>query len=58
MVYQQHLRFIQSKGLQKDPVELLGLNLSKQIKEWQDAGDRIVIVMDLNDHPLHNNLYN
>ncbi len=57
-VYQQHLRYIQSKRLQKDPVELFDFNLSKQIKEWQDAGDRMVLVMDLNSHPLHNNLYN
>ena len=33
-VYQQHLRYIQSKGLQSNPVELFDLNLSKQIKEW------------------------
>jgi hypothetical protein len=39
-------------------VELFDLDLSKQIKEWWDAGDRIVLVMDLNGHPLHNNLYN
>ncbi len=57
-VYQQHLRYIQSKGSQKDPVELFDLDLSKQIKEWRDTGDRIVLVMDLNGHPLHNNLYN
>ncbi len=56
-MYQQHVRYIQSKGLQKDPVELFDLDLSKQIKEWQDAGDRAVLVMDLNGHPLHNNLY-
>jgi hypothetical protein len=56
-VYQQHLRYIQSKGLQKDPVELFDRDLSKQIKEWQDAGERIVLAMDLNGHPLHNNLY-
>ncbi len=57
-VYQQHLRYIQSKGSQKDPVELFDLDLSKQIKEWRDTGDRIVLVMDLNGHPPHNNLYN
>ncbi len=57
-VYQQHLRYIQSKGLQKDPVELFNRDLSKQIKEWRDAGDKIVLAADLNGHPLHNNLYN
>ena len=56
-VYQQHLRYIQSKGLQMNPVELFNLNQSKQITEWQGAGERIVLVIDLNGHPLHNNLY-
>ncbi len=57
MVYQQHLTYIQSKGLPKDPVELFDQDLSKQIKEWRDAGERIVLVADLNGYPLHNNLY-
>ncbi len=57
-VYQQHLRYIQSKGLQKDPVNLFDQDLSKQIQEWRDAGEKVVLVTDLNDHPLHNNLYN
>ncbi len=33
-VYQQHLRYIQSCGLQTDPVTMFDTNLSKQIKEW------------------------
>jgi hypothetical protein len=57
MVYQQHLRYIQSMGLQKDPVDLFNHDLSKQIKEWQDAGERLVLAIDLNGHPLHNNIY-
>jgi hypothetical protein len=32
-------------------------DLSKQIKEWQGAGKRIVMVINVNGHPLHNNLY-
>ena len=57
-VYQQNLRYIQSKGLKSNPVlELFDLNLSKQITEWQGAGERIVLVIDLNGHPLHNNFY-
>jgi hypothetical protein len=58
MVYQQHLRHIQSKGLQKDPVKLFNRDLSRQIKEWRDAGEIIVLAADLNGHPPHNNLYN
>lgn len=56
-VYQQHLRYIQSHGLQTDPVTMFDTNLSKQIKEWRGAGERIVLVIDVNGHPLHNNLY-
>jgi hypothetical protein len=56
-VYQQHVRYIQSRGLQTDPVALFDTNLSKQIKEWRGAGERIVLVIDLNSHPLHNDLY-
>jgi hypothetical protein len=57
-VYQQHLRYIQSKGLKSNLVELFDLDLSKQITEWRGAGERIVLVINLNGHPLHNNFYN
>ena len=56
-VYQQHLRYIQSRGLATDPASLFDANLSKQIKEWRGAGKRIVLVIDVNGHPLYNNLY-
>jgi hypothetical protein len=56
-VYQQHLRYIQSRGLQTHPVTMFDTNLSKQIKEWQGAGERIVLVIDVKGHPLHNNVY-
>ena len=55
-VYQQHLRYIQSHSLQTEPVAMFDTNLSKQIKEWRGAGKRIVLVIDMNGHPLHNNL--
>ncbi len=56
-VYQQHMHYIQSRGLQADPVALFDTNLSKQIKEWSGAGERMVPVIDVNSHPLHNDLY-
>ncbi len=40
-----------------DPVTLFNSNLSKQIKEWRGGGKRIVLVIDVNSHPLHNDLY-
>jgi hypothetical protein len=56
-VYQQHIRYIQARGLQYNPVNLFDHDLSKQIKEWQKQGERIVLLMDINDHPLHNKFY-
>lgn len=56
-VYWQHLRYIQTHGLETDPASLFDANLSKQIKEWRGAGERIVLVIDVNGHPLYNNLY-
>jgi hypothetical protein len=56
-VYQQHVQYIQAKGLKYNPVKLFDHDLSKQIKEWQTQGERIVLLMDVNDHPLHNKFY-
>jgi hypothetical protein len=57
MVYQQQVHYIQTRGLQTDPVTSFDSDLSKQIKEWRGAGERIVLVIDMNSHPLHNDLY-
>jgi hypothetical protein len=43
--------------LQTDPVALFDTNLSKQIKEWRGAGERIVLAIDVNSHLLKNDLY-
>jgi hypothetical protein len=57
LVYQQHMQYIQFRGLQTDLVSLFNSDLSKQIKEWRSTGERIVLAIDVNSHPLHNNLY-
>jgi len=36
---------------------LFDRDLAKQIKEWRKAGDRIVLVMDVNDNPLTSRFY-
>ncbi len=56
-VYQQHMQYIQNRGLQTDPVTLFDSDLSKHIQEWRCAGERIVLVINVNSHPLHNDLY-
>jgi hypothetical protein len=53
-LYQQHLQYIQSCSLETDPVSLFDDDLSKQIKEWRGVGERIVLAMDVNAHPLYN----
>jgi hypothetical protein len=56
-IYQQHMRYIQLRGLKTDPTALFDTDLSQQIKEWRGAGERVVLVIDVNSHPLYNNLY-
>jgi hypothetical protein len=56
IVYQQQVRYIQSRELQMDTVTLFDSDLSNQIKEWS-TGKRIVLVIDVKSHPLHNDLY-
>jgi hypothetical protein len=57
IVYQQHMHHIQSQGLQTDPVTLFDSDLSKQIKKRRGTGEKIVLTIDVNGHPLPNNLY-
>ncbi len=57
MVYQQHMRYIQARGMQTNPVDLFDCDLSKQIQEWRKQGERIALLMDVNDHPLQNKFY-
>ena len=56
-VYQQHMQYIQARGMQTNPVDLFDHDLSKQIQEWRKQGERIVLLMDVNDHPLQNKFY-
>ncbi len=56
-VYQQHMRYIQTRGLNFNPINLFDQDLSKQVKEWRGRGEQIVLMMDLNDHPMRNKLY-
>ncbi len=56
-VNQQHIRCTQARGLQYNPVDFFDYDLSKQIKEWWKQGKRIVLLMDVNNHPLRNKFY-
>jgi hypothetical protein len=48
---------IQKRGLNCSPVELFNKDLAKQTKEWRKLGERIVLVMDVNNHPLNSKFY-
>ncbi len=56
-VYQQHMQYIQLRGLSSNPVNLFDHDLSKQVKEWRGKGKRVLILMDINGHPLQNKFY-
>jgi hypothetical protein len=56
-IYQQQLHHIQVHSLNCSPVELFDKDLSNQIKEWRKSGERIVLLMDVNDHPLKSKFY-
>ncbi len=56
-IYQQQLRCIQAHGINCSLVELFNRDLAKQIKEWRKSRERIVLVMDVNDHPLTRKFY-
>jgi hypothetical protein len=56
-VYQQHMQYIQSRGLVFNPTDLFDHNPSKQVKEWRDKGKRIIIMMNINNHSLQNKFY-
>ena len=50
--YQQHLRYIQNEGLDTAPYEMFCTDLLHQLLVWQAQGDRIIIMMDANEHVL------
>jgi hypothetical protein len=51
------MRYIQSRGLPFTPVDLFNHNLYKQVKEWRGRGKRVLIMTDINNHPLQNKFY-
>jgi len=51
-VYQQHLRFIQTRGWDISPYKLFCIDFLAAIIKWQTTGDRLLIFVDMNEHPL------
>jgi hypothetical protein len=50
---QQHRYFITKKKDFTYPLNLFCKHLVKQIKQWQAAGDRIILFMDHNKHVIN-----
>ena len=50
--YQQHLRYIQNKGLHTNPYDMFCDDLLRQLRVWKKEGDRILLMMDANEHVL------
>ncbi len=46
-----------SEGVTMQPGQTVWHDLSKQIKELSKQGKRIILLMDVNNHPLHNKFY-
>ena len=49
VVYNQHRRHFESKGIQGCARELFRRHLLTELKKWRKAGDRIILAMDTND---------
>ena len=54
--YQQQKSYMQRENIQGTPLEMFDRDLSDQIKKWRSAGERVILLMDVNGDPLRNNL--
>ena len=43
--------------MQTNPVDLFDRDRSLQIQKWCNRGERVLLLMDVNGHPLHNKFY-
>ena len=52
-VYQQHVRYMQETGIDGvSPRQLFETDLLYQLRKWREAGDRLILMMDANEHVL------
>ena len=51
-VYKQQERFIQEKGLRTDPKVMFREDLLAVLQRWQEKGDRVVLVINMNEHVI------
>ena len=48
---------MQRNGILGTPVQIFDKDLLEKIIHWKQTGERLLILMDVNGNPLHNNLY-
>jgi hypothetical protein len=51
-VYQQQVRYMQLHNLKGSPQQLFDKDLLHQCKLWRKSGERIILLMDANEHVL------
>jgi hypothetical protein len=49
-VYQQQIRYVQENGISMTPKKLFESDFLGQIKRWRDAGEKLIIMIDMNEH--------
>ena len=52
MVYQQQVRYMQLHNISGTPQQLFDKDLLQQCKRWRQSGERIILLMDANEHVL------
>ena len=55
-VYQQHLRYIQQNNLNTTPHRLFMIDFLASVINWRKAGERLIIMADMNEHVLKGQL--
>ena len=51
-VYQQQVRYMQLHNISGSPQQLFDKDLLQQCKRWRQSGERILLLMDANEHVL------
>ena len=51
-VYQQQVRYMQLHNLKGSPQQLFDKDLLHQCKLWHKSGERVILLMDANEHVL------
>lgn len=51
-IYQQHLRYIQHHGLKTTPHQMFMIDFLAMIIHWRKAGERLIVMADMNEHIL------